>query len=93
MPLLAITGLHARDVFGYAITMMLVLIPFLAIDSWDLEPFDLSPLIVPEHETEQETDGDRQGGETSDRGTDQAADSNQEVQYRRLSRPNAASGG
>jgi short-chain fatty acids transporter len=31
IPLLAITGLRARDVFGYAITMMLLLIPFLAI--------------------------------------------------------------
>jgi len=30
IPLLAITGLRARDVFGYAITMMLLLIPFLA---------------------------------------------------------------
>ena len=31
IPLLAITGLGARDMFGYAITMMLLLIPFLAI--------------------------------------------------------------
>ena len=31
IPLLAITGLRARDMFGYAITMMLLLIPFLAI--------------------------------------------------------------
>jgi short-chain fatty acids transporter len=31
IPLLAITGLRARDVFGYAITMMLLLIPFLAV--------------------------------------------------------------
>jgi short-chain fatty acids transporter len=31
IPLLAITGLTARDMFGYAITMMLLLIPFLAI--------------------------------------------------------------
>lgn len=30
IPLLAITGLRARDVFGYAITMMLLLTPFLA---------------------------------------------------------------
>ncbi|HAC07394.1 MAG: TIGR00366 family protein [Gemmatimonadetes bacterium] len=30
IPLLAITGLRARDMFGYAITMMLLLIPFLA---------------------------------------------------------------
>lgn len=30
IPLLAITGLKARDMFGYAITMMLLLIPFLA---------------------------------------------------------------
>jgi len=30
IPLLAITGLRARDVFGYAITMMLLLVPFLA---------------------------------------------------------------
>ena len=30
IPMLAITGLRARDVFGYAITMMLALIPFLA---------------------------------------------------------------
>ena len=31
IPLLAITGLRARDMFGYGITMMLLLIPFLAI--------------------------------------------------------------
>ena len=31
IPLLAITGLRARDMFGYAITMMLLLIPFLAL--------------------------------------------------------------
>ena len=31
IPLLAITGLRARDMFGYAITMMLLLMPFLAI--------------------------------------------------------------
>jgi len=31
IPLLAITGLRARDMLGYAITMMLLLIPFLAI--------------------------------------------------------------
>jgi short-chain fatty acids transporter len=31
IPLLAITGLRARDMFGYAITMMILLIPFLAI--------------------------------------------------------------
>ncbi len=30
IPLLAITGLRAREMFGYAITMMLLLIPFLA---------------------------------------------------------------
>jgi short-chain fatty acids transporter len=30
IPLLAITGLRARDMFGYAITIMLLLIPFLA---------------------------------------------------------------
>ncbi len=30
LPLLAITGLRARDMFGYAITMMILLIPFLA---------------------------------------------------------------
>jgi len=30
IPLLAITGLRARDVFGYAITMMLLLVPFFA---------------------------------------------------------------
>lgn len=30
IPLLAITGLKARDMFGYAITMMLLLVPFLA---------------------------------------------------------------
>ncbi len=30
IPLLAITGLRARDMFGYAITMMLLLIPFVA---------------------------------------------------------------
>ena len=31
IPLLAITGLRARDMFGYAITMMILLVPFLAI--------------------------------------------------------------
>jgi short-chain fatty acids transporter len=31
IPLLAITGLRARDMFGYAITMMLLLTPFLAL--------------------------------------------------------------
>ncbi len=31
IPLLAITGLRARDMFGYAITMMLLLVPYLAI--------------------------------------------------------------
>ncbi len=31
IPLLAITGLRARDMFGYAITMMLLLTPYLAI--------------------------------------------------------------
>ena len=31
IPLLAITGLRARDMFGYAITMMFLLTPFLAI--------------------------------------------------------------
>ena len=31
IPLLAITGLRARDMFGYGITMMLLLIPFVAI--------------------------------------------------------------
>ena len=31
IPLLAITGLRARDMFGYGITMMLLLTPFLAI--------------------------------------------------------------
>ncbi|HJO03115.1 MAG TPA: TIGR00366 family protein [Acidobacteriota bacterium] len=31
IPLLAITGLRARDMFGYAITMMILLAPFLAI--------------------------------------------------------------
>ena len=30
IPLLAITGLKARDMFGYAITMMILLVPFLA---------------------------------------------------------------
>jgi len=30
IPLLAITGLRARDMFGYAITMMVLLVPFLA---------------------------------------------------------------
>ncbi len=30
VPLLAITGLQARDMFGYSITMMILLIPFLA---------------------------------------------------------------
>ena len=31
IPLLAITGLRARDMFGYAITAMILLTPFLAI--------------------------------------------------------------
>ena len=31
IPLLAITGIRARDMFGYAITMALLLVPFLAI--------------------------------------------------------------
>ena len=31
IPLLAITGLRARDMFGYGITMMLLLIPFIAV--------------------------------------------------------------
>ena len=31
IPLLAITGIRARDMFGYAITMMILLTPFLAI--------------------------------------------------------------
>lgn len=31
IPLLAITGLRARDMFGYAITMMIILTPFLAV--------------------------------------------------------------
>ena len=31
IPLLAITGLRARDMFGYAITMMILLVPFLAV--------------------------------------------------------------
>jgi short-chain fatty acids transporter len=31
LPLLAITGLRARDMFGYAITMMILLTPFLAL--------------------------------------------------------------
>jgi short-chain fatty acids transporter len=31
LPLLAITGLRARDMFGYAITVMLLLAPFLAV--------------------------------------------------------------
>jgi short-chain fatty acids transporter len=30
IPLLAITGLRARDMFGYGITMMILLVPFLA---------------------------------------------------------------
>ena len=30
IPLLAITGLKARDMFGYGITMMLLLTPFIA---------------------------------------------------------------
>jgi len=36
IPLLAITGLRARDMFGYAITMMILLIPFLATVLWVL---------------------------------------------------------
>lgn len=31
IPLLAITGLRARDMFGYGITMMILLVPFLAV--------------------------------------------------------------
>ena len=31
IPLLAITGLRAREMFGYAVTMLLILIPFLGI--------------------------------------------------------------
>lgn len=31
LPLLAITGIKAREMFGYAITMLLLLIPFLAV--------------------------------------------------------------
>jgi len=31
IPLLAITGLKAREMFGYAITMMIILTPFLAV--------------------------------------------------------------
>lgn len=31
LPLLGITGMAARDVFGYAVTMLLALIPFLAV--------------------------------------------------------------
>ncbi|MEM4782392.1 MAG: TIGR00366 family protein, partial [Halalkalicoccus sp.] len=31
LPLLAITGIRAREMFGYAITMLLLLIPFLAL--------------------------------------------------------------
>lgn len=31
IPLLGITGMRARDIFGYAITMLILLIPFLAI--------------------------------------------------------------
>jgi len=31
IPLLAITGLRARDMFGYGITMMILLVPFIAL--------------------------------------------------------------
>lgn len=31
LPLLGITGMRARDIFGYAITMLLLLVPFLAV--------------------------------------------------------------
>ncbi|WP_135852354.1 short-chain fatty acid transporter [Halorussus salinus] len=31
LPLLGITGMRARDMFGYAVTMLLLLVPFLAI--------------------------------------------------------------
>ncbi|MDE2783719.1 MAG: TIGR00366 family protein, partial [Gemmatimonadota bacterium] len=31
IPLLAITGLRARDMFGYGITMMILLVPFIAV--------------------------------------------------------------
>lgn len=31
LPLLAITGIKAREMFGYAIAMLLALIPFLAV--------------------------------------------------------------
>jgi len=34
LPLLAITGVKAREMFGYAIAMLLALIPFLAIVLW-----------------------------------------------------------
>ncbi|MFW5911694.1 MAG: TIGR00366 family protein, partial [Halolamina sp.] len=34
LPLLAITGVKAREMFGYAIAMMLMLTPFLAIVLW-----------------------------------------------------------
>jgi short-chain fatty acids transporter len=37
IPLLAITGLRARDMFGYGITMMLLLVPFLAAALYLLE--------------------------------------------------------
>jgi len=31
LPLLAITGIKAREMFGYAIAMLLALVPFLAV--------------------------------------------------------------
>ena len=31
LPLLGITGMRARDMFGYAVTMLLLLVPFLAV--------------------------------------------------------------
>ena len=34
IPMLAITGLRARDTFGYAITMLLALIPFFGLALW-----------------------------------------------------------
>lgn len=40
IPLLAITGMRARDVFGYAITMLILLTPHLAVILFVL-PYDV----------------------------------------------------
>ncbi len=63
---------------------------------WERCPETLSrstrPAYLPEPETDEETDCERQGRETSDDDTDQAADANHDVQHRRRLRPEAAAG-